>query len=53
MLLDSGSGETSVPQELFMTAWLLLIFLPFSYFMDSFMYRRYVRRTGGDPSPKR
>jgi hypothetical protein len=53
MLLDSGSDETTVPQELFMTAWLLLIFLPFSYFMDSFMYRRHVRRAGGDPSAKR
>ncbi len=53
MLLDSGSDETSVPQELFMTAWLLLIFLPFSYFMDSFMYRRHLRRTGGNPPAKR
>ena len=33
-----------------MTAWLLAIFLPFSYFMDSFMYRRYVKRTGGEPT---
>jgi hypothetical protein len=29
------------------TLWLLAIFLPFSYFLDSFMYRRYVKRTGG------
>ena len=26
------------------TAFLLAIFIPFSYFMDSFMYRRYQRR---------
>jgi hypothetical protein len=30
------------------TGWLLAIFLPFSYFVDSFMYRRYVKRTRGD-----
>jgi hypothetical protein len=34
------------------TVWLLAIFLPFSYFMDSFMYRRHRRRTGA-PAPKR
>ena len=28
------------------TVWLLAIFLPFSYFMDSFMYRRHQRRAG-------
>ena len=32
--------------QIVMTVWLLAIFLPFSYFMDSFMYRRYVKRTG-------
>jgi hypothetical protein len=34
------------------TIWLLAIFLPFSYFMDSFMYRRHRRRTG-EPAAKR
>jgi hypothetical protein len=34
------------------TVWLLAIFLPFSYFMDSFMYRRHRRRTG-EPGAKR
>jgi hypothetical protein len=34
------------------TIWLLAIFLPFSYFMDSFMYRRH-RRRAGEPSAKR
>jgi hypothetical protein len=53
MLLDSRTNETGTLQELVMTAWLLLIFLPFSYFMDSFMYRRYIRRMGGDPNAKR
>jgi hypothetical protein len=31
------------------TALLLGVFLPFSYFVDTFMYRRYLRRTGEDP----
>jgi len=35
-------------QVAFQTLWLMAIFLPFSYFMDSFMYRRYTRRTGDD-----
>lgn len=33
------------------TAWLMAIFLPFSYFLDSWMYRRYLRRTGA-PDPR-
>ena len=32
-----------------LTAQLMLIFIPFSYFMDSMMYRRYVKRMGGTP----
>ena len=46
MLLDQ---QLELWQVAVQTAWLLAIFLPFSYFMDSFMYRRYTRRTGGDP----
>ena len=38
--------EAPVAGQILMTVWLLAIFLPFSYFMDSFMYRRYVKRTG-------
>ena len=39
-------------QWLVQTLWLMAIFLPFSYFMDSFMYRRYARRMGLDPDTK-
>jgi hypothetical protein len=39
-------------QVVVQTAWLMAIFLPFSYFMDSFMYRRYQRRMGIDPAAK-
>jgi hypothetical protein len=39
------------------TAVLLAFFLPFSYVLDSLMYRMYLRRTGGQsarsPSPRR
>ena len=44
------SRDATTVQQVLMTVWLLAIFLPFSYFMDSFVYRRYVKRTGGDPS---
>jgi hypothetical protein len=44
------SGEATTVQQIVMTVWLLAVFLPFSYFMDSFMYRRYVKRTGGEPA---
>jgi hypothetical protein len=49
MLIDS---ELAWWQWLVQTAWLMAIFLPFSYFMDSFMYRRYLRRTGVTPGEK-
>jgi hypothetical protein len=49
MLLDN---QLELWQVAVQTLWLLAIFLPFSYFLDSFMYRRYVRRTGGDPRTK-
>jgi hypothetical protein len=43
MLIDS---RLTLPQVAVQTLLLLMIFLPFSYFMDSFMYRRYQRRLG-------
>jgi hypothetical protein len=50
MLLDS---RLELWQVALQTAWLLAIFVPFSYFLELFMYRRHVRRMGGDPSAKR
>jgi hypothetical protein len=38
------SGELTIAQRLVNTAFLLAFFLPFSYAMDAFMYRMYVRR---------
>lgn len=49
MFIDSSLELWQVAVQ---TVWLLAIFLPFSYFMDSFMYRRYRRRTEA-PAPKR
>jgi hypothetical protein len=49
MLLDN---QLELWQVAVQTLWLMAIFLPFSYFLDSFMYRRYVRRTGGTPGAK-
>lgn len=49
MFIDSSLELWQVAVQ---TVWLLAIFLPFSYFMDSFMYRRYRRRMG-EPAAKR
>lgn len=46
------SSDATTVQQIVMTVWLLAIFLPFSYFMDSLMYRRYVKRTGGEPAKR-
>jgi hypothetical protein len=48
MFLDR---ELALWQIAIQTAWLMAIFLPFSYFLDSWMYRRYQRRTGA-PDPR-
>jgi hypothetical protein len=42
------SPDATVLQQSLTAVWLMAIFLPFSYFMDSLMYKRYVKRTGGD-----
>ena len=47
------SADATLLQQGLTALWLLAIFLPFSYFMDSFMYKRYVKRTGATPQPKR
>jgi hypothetical protein len=47
------SSDASLLQQALTALWLMAIFLPFSYFMDSFMYKRYLKRTGEAPPPKR
>jgi hypothetical protein len=47
------SKGLSITTRLSQTAFLLAFFLPFSYLMDSIMYRSYLRRTGAAPPPRR
>jgi hypothetical protein len=45
--LLQGKGHKSVPAALLQTLFLLGFFLPFSYLMDTMMYRAYRKRAGG------
>jgi len=47
-----GRGE-SVIVHIRTTVFLLVVFLPFSYVMDSLLYRAYLRRTGAGRNPAR
>jgi hypothetical protein len=53
ILINLMGKRLSMPERVFQTLLLLLIFLPFSYFMDSLMYRSYLKRTGAAPPPTR
>ena len=53
ILINLMGKRLSMPERVFQTLLLLLIFLPFSYFMDSLMYRSYLKRTGAAPTPAR
>jgi hypothetical protein len=48
--LNKGNEDHSVSRDVLQTAILLLAFVPFSYFMDSMLYRGYLKRTGQQPS---
>ena len=39
----------SWPARIIETVWLLVLFVPFSYFIDRMMYRRYLRQIGQEP----
>ena len=43
------SKNVPMAQRIYQTVFLLAFFLPFSYLMDSIMYRSYLRRTGAAP----
>ena len=47
LMVSFLSSELSLAQRVLQTLLLLAFFLPFSYFMDSLMYRMFVRRSGG------
>jgi hypothetical protein len=53
LLLHLVGKNLSVAQQIYETLVLLIFFLPFSYFMDSLMYRSYLKRTGAAPPPRR
>ncbi len=56
IFLLQGKNDRSVPAAVFQTLILLVIFVPFSYFMDLLLWRSYQKRTGGRSSgtpPKR
>ena len=53
LLINLLGKNLSVAARIYQTVVLLAIFLPFSYFMDSLMYRSYLKRTGAAPPPKR
>jgi hypothetical protein len=46
------SSELTLTQRFLQTLMLLAFFLPFSYLIDSLMYRMFVRRSGGAVSRK-
>jgi hypothetical protein len=53
LLINLVGKNLSAAQRVYQTVVLLAIFLPFSYFMDSLMYRSYLKRTGAAPPPRR
>ena len=53
LIINLMGKNLSVAQRIYETVVLLAIFLPFSYFMDSMMYRSYLKRTGAAPPPGR
>jgi hypothetical protein len=40
------SRNTGVAEDVLVTVWLMLLFIPFSYLMDRFTYRIWLKRTG-------
>ena len=45
--------DLTLAQQIFQTVVLMGFFLPFSYFMDSMMWRSYQRRIARPPDPKK
>jgi hypothetical protein len=45
------SSDMTTAQEILTTVWLLLIFIPFSYLMDSFTYRLWKKRLANADQP--
>jgi hypothetical protein len=52
IMLLSG-GKLSILGVFAQTLWLVALFIPFSYFIDRAMYRRYLRQSGDSPPARR
>ena len=44
-------GDMPVETRVIQTAWLLVMFVPFSYLLDRAMYRRFARQSEGSSAP--
>jgi hypothetical protein len=53
ILINLLGKDLTAGQRIYQTAVLLALFLPFSYVMDSLMYRSYLKRTGAAPPSRR
>ena len=53
LVLHLIGKSLSLKQQISQAAVLLILFVPFSYFTDSLMYRSYLKRTGAAPPPRR
>jgi hypothetical protein len=53
ILINLVGHQLTVAQRIYQTVILLALFLPFSYLMDSMLYRSYLKRTGAAPPPSR
>jgi hypothetical protein len=53
ILINLVGRDLSLAQRVYQAVLLLALFLPFSYFMDSIMYRSYLKRTGAAPPSRR
>jgi hypothetical protein len=52
-LLLLGRGHTDYPSAIGQTVILIGLFVPFSYFLDSMLWRSYLKKTGQSSSAKR
>jgi hypothetical protein len=53
ILINLVGRDLSFAARVYQAVLLLALFLPFSYFMDSIMYRSYLKRTGAAPPSRR
>ena len=53
LMVNLIGRDWTTGQRIGQTVFLLLLFLPFSYVMDSMMYRAYLKRIGASPPSRR